>query len=76
MGLTWVFGVLIVEVKALLPFAYIYTVMVAFQGLFIFFFFVVFPNQVRDEYTKWLRTKVKTHTGKNMETTNIIVSSY
>ena len=81
MGLTWILGVLIVEVKALLPLAYIYTIMVAFQGLFIFFLFVIFPKQVRDEYTKWWRTKVKTSTllreyfGENKEATNIIVSS-
>ena len=81
MGLTWVFGVLIVEVKALLPLAYIYTIMVAFQGLFIFLLFVVFPKQVRDEYIKWWRTKVKTYTvlrgyfDKNKEPINTFVSS-
>ena len=59
MGLTWIVGVLIVEVEALLPLAYIYTIMVAFQGLWIFLIFVAFPKQVRDEYQKWWRAKVK-----------------
>ena len=59
MGLTWIFGVLIVEVEHLLPLAYIYAILVAFQGVFIFLFFVIYPQQVRDAYTKWWRAKVK-----------------
>ena len=59
MGLTWIVGVLIVEVEALLPLAYIYTILVAFQGLWIFLVFVLFPKQVRDEYRKLWRSKVK-----------------
>ena len=59
MGLTWILGVLIVEVEALLPLAYIYTILVAFQGLWIFLIFVALPKQVRDEYQKWLKAKVK-----------------
>ena len=55
MGLTWIFGVLIVEVEKLVPKAYIYTIMVAFQGLFIFFIFVVFS---REAYAKCWRAKV------------------
>ena len=58
MGITWIFGVLIVEVEALLPLAYIYTILVAFQGLWIFLIFVLFSPQVRDAYTKWWRAKV------------------
>ena len=58
MGLTWIFGVLIVEVEELVPLAYIYTIMVAFQGLFIFLIFVVFSKQVREAYTKCWRSKV------------------
>ena len=58
MGLTWIFGVLIVEVEELLPLAYIYTIMVAFQGLFIFLIFVVFSKQVREAYAKSWRAKV------------------
>jgi len=33
LGLTWIIGVVIVEVEAIVPLAYIYTIMVAFQGL-------------------------------------------
>ena len=58
MGLTWIFGVLIVEVEELVPLAYIYTIMVAFQGLFIFLIFVVFSKQVREAYAKCWRRKV------------------
>ena len=59
MGLTWILGVLIVKVEELLPLAYIYTIMVAFQGLWIFLIFVLLPKQVRDAYVKWWRAKVK-----------------
>ena len=58
MGLTWIIGVLIVKVEALLPLAYIYTILVAFQGLWIFLIFVLFSPQVRDAYKKWWRVKV------------------
>ena len=58
MGLTWILGVLIVEVKELVPLAYIYTIMVAFQGLFIFIIFVVLSKQVREAYAKCWRKKV------------------
>ena len=50
MGLTWIVGVLIVEVDELVPLAYIYTIMVAFQGLIIFLIFVAYPKEVRDAY--------------------------
>ena len=53
MGLTWIFGVLIVEVEGLVPLAYIYTIMVAFQGVFIFLILVAFSKQVRAAYAKW-----------------------
>ena len=60
MGLTWIFGVLIVEVEELVPLAYIYTIMVAFQGLFIFLIFVAYPKEVRDAYVKVWRNNIKT----------------
>ena len=59
MGLTWIVGVLIVEVDELIPLAYIYTIMVAFQGLFIFVLLVLWPKQVREAYSKWWRQQVK-----------------
>ena len=46
------------EVNALLPLAYIYTIMVAFQGLWIFIIFVLMSKQVREVYAKWWRAKV------------------
>ena len=46
------------EVDELVPLAYIYTIMVAFQGLFIFLIFVVLSKQVREAYTKCWREKV------------------
>ena len=60
MGLTWIVGVLVVEVKELVPLAYIYTIMVAFQGLFIFLIFVAYPKEVRDAYVKLWRNDIKT----------------
>ena len=58
MGLTWIVGVLVVEVEELIPVAYIFTILVAFQGLFIFFLFVVLSKTVREAYIKWWKTKV------------------
>lgn len=58
MGLTWIFGVLLMEVEQLIPLAYIYTILVAFQGLFIYIIFVLLSKQVREAYAKWWRTKV------------------
>jgi hypothetical protein len=58
MGLTWIFGVLIVEEEALIPLTYIYTILVAFQGVFIFVIFVIFSKQSREAYEKWWRVKV------------------
>ena len=58
MGLTWMFGVLIVDVEELIPLAYIYTILVAFQGLFIFVIFVCMSKNVREAYSKWWRVKV------------------
>ncbi len=58
MGLTWIFGMLVVEVEALLPLTYIYTIMVAFQGLFIFIIFVICSKSVREAYSKWWRAKI------------------
>ena len=59
MGVTWIFGVLIVEVQALIPLAYIYTILVAFQGVVIFILFVVLDSKVRGDCTKAWRSTVK-----------------
>ena len=58
MGITWIIGVLVIEVEALFPLAYIFTIFVAFQGLFIFIIFVLLSKQVRENYAKWWKAKV------------------
>ena len=58
MSLTWMLGILIIEEDKLAPLAYIYIIMVAFQGLFIFLIFVVFSKAVREAYSKCWRVKV------------------
>ncbi len=51
-------GLLVFEVPALFPLAYIFTIFVAFQGVAIFVIFVPLSKQVRDAYSKWWRVKV------------------
>ena len=58
MGLTWIVGVLVIEVDELFALAFVFTIFVAFQGLFIFVIFVLFTKQVRESYAKWWKTKV------------------
>ena len=58
MGITWIIGVLVIEVEELFALAYIFTIFVAFQGLFIFVIFVPLSKQVRENYLKWWKTKV------------------
>ncbi len=67
MGLTWIIGVLIVEREELLPLAYIYTIMVAFQGFFIFLVLVVFTKPVLDEVSKWTVSRWQKMRTKNSE---------
>ena len=59
MGVTWIVGVLIVEVEELLPLAYIYTIIVAFQGAWIFLLFVVFETRIRQSYVKVLKSIIE-----------------
>ena len=47
-----------IEVEELCPLAYIFTIFVAFQGLFIFVIFVLLSKQVRENYAKWWKAKV------------------
>ena len=58
MGLTWIIGVLVFELPALLPLAYIFTIFVAFQGVAIFVIFVPLSKQVREAYSKWWKVRV------------------
>ena len=57
MALTWIVGVLIFDDK-LKFLAFIYPVLISFQGLFIFLVFVVFSKTVRDAYRKCWSAKV------------------
>ena len=58
MGITWIIGLLVIKVEELCPLAYIFTIFVAFQGLFIFFIFVLLSKQVKENYAKWWKAKV------------------
>ncbi len=58
MGITWALGLVIIERQELLPLTYIYTTMVAFQGVIIFLIYVVFSKTVREAYSKWWNVKV------------------
>ncbi len=73
MGLTWIIGVLIVEREELLPLAYIYTIMVAFQGFFIFLVLIVFTKSVRDEVSKRTAFKLQKFRAKYSEVRNFSV---
>ena len=58
MGLTWVIGFLVIEVEELLALAYIFTIFVAFQGLFIFIVLVLLDSKmIRDRLAKWWRAR-------------------
>jgi peptidoglycan biosynthesis protein MviN/MurJ (putative lipid II flippase) len=59
LGVPWIFGVLLVKMEELTPLAYVYTILVAFQGVFIFLILVLFSKQTRDEYVKWWNTVKK-----------------
>ena len=47
-----------IEVEELFALAFIFTIFVAFQGLFIFVIFVLFSKQVQENYAKWWKAKV------------------
>ena len=58
MGITWIIGVLVIEVDGLFVIAFIFTIFVAFQGLFIFVILVVLDEKVREELVKVWKAKV------------------
>ena len=58
MGLTWIIGFLVIEIEELFALAFIFTIFVAFQGLFIFVIFVLLSKQVRENYAKWWKAKI------------------
>ena len=51
-------GILVYEVPALFPLAYIFTIFVAFQGVGVFLLFVLLDKPVREAYLKWWKFKV------------------
>ena len=53
MGITWIIGLAVVEREELLPLAYIFTIVVAFQGVSIYVVLVLLTKNVREELTKW-----------------------
>ena len=53
MGITWIIGVLVIEIEELFALAFVFTIFVAFQGLFIFIIFVLLSKQVREKYQSW-----------------------
>ena len=81
MSLTWITGVLLIIVQKLAPLAYIFTTMVAFQGVFIFLIFVVFSKAVREAYMKWWRIRVSLsdflskYFDNHITSSNIVVQS-
>ncbi len=58
MGLTWIFGLFIIQEPSLLPFVYVYSILVAFQGTFIFILFVLLSKSVRDTFIKQWKIQV------------------
>ncbi|XP_022097326.1 adhesion G protein-coupled receptor L3-like isoform X1 [Acanthaster planci] len=51
LGLTWLFGLLLI-IKDSTVFAYLFVIFNCLQGLFIFFFHVIFNDEVRQAYVK------------------------
>ena len=47
-----------IEIEELFAVALIFTIFVAFQGLFIFVIFVLLHKPVRESYAKWWKAKV------------------
>ena len=47
-----------IEVEELFAIVLIFTIFVAFQGLFIFVIFVLLQKPVRESYAKWWKAKV------------------
>ena len=58
LGLTWIVGVLVMNVPEMLFLAYIYNIVVAFQGIFIFLVLVVMSKSVRDFFMNTLMAKL------------------
>ena len=72
MGITWIIGLVVVEREELLPLAYIFTIVAAFQGVFIYVVLVLFTKSVRDELVKFTTKKCETNTKPNSSMVRII----
>ena len=57
MGITWIIGLAVVEIEQLLPLAYIFTIVAAFQGVSMYMMLVWLTKSVRDELIKWIVNK-------------------
>ncbi len=75
MGLTWIFGVLVVEREELLPLAYLYTFMTAFQGVLIFLVLVVFTKAVRDQLRISILSKLQRFAKRKHQVCTVICYS-
>ena len=72
MGITWIIGLVVVEREELLPLAYIFTIVAAFQGVFIYLALVLLTKSVRDELVKFTTKKCETNTKPNSSMVRII----
>jgi len=59
MGFIWIAGVVILDDERLAPLAFIYTMVVALQGFFIFVVLVLVPKSVREDLAKFISSKSK-----------------
>ena len=57
MGITWIIGLAVVEIEQLLPLAYLFTIVAAFQGVSMYMMLVWLTKSVRDELIKWIVNK-------------------
>jgi len=82
MGFTWILGVVIVHLEYLIFLAYVYTIMVALQGVFIFILYVALSKSVKDAVRKWWKIRVNEseflskHFGEKLKSSNAAVSYY
>ena len=59
MGITWTIGILVIEVDKLFPLAYIFTIFVAFQGLFLFVVLVLLDSkQLKEKLAIWWKSRI------------------
>ncbi|XP_077867125.1 adhesion G protein-coupled receptor L3-like, partial [Saccoglossus kowalevskii] len=54
LGITWVFGMLYIN-KSTVIMAYVFTILNAVQGVFIFVFHCMMNEKVTKEYKRWIR---------------------